>query len=395
MRRQLLSLLLLLSSQALFAQNFDFEWGFDASCASNTIHPYVEFYHANFCTDALGNTYILGSFKDSVDIDPGAGQSYFYSNGATDIYIQKINSSGHLVWVKQIGGGGNDHAMTISLNNLGQLYIGGLFSDTVDFDPSAAVQNLVSTGTFSDMFIEKFDTSGNMIWVKQLEGGGSNGITKLELDQQGNPIIVGFFRDTVDFNPATTSTNIISSYGNDDIFILKLNSAGNFVWVKRLGGAHIDFASDMQLDASDNIYLTGQFHSIDFDADPGVGTQILQANGITDVFVEKLDPSGNFLWVKEIGSASPIYSNALALDPSGNIYVAGHFLSSVGFNPGIAADSLNSNGQRDIFIEKLDPSGNFIWVKQVGGVWDDKPQNLLLDDYGNSYLAATFSNTID
>ena len=153
----------------------------------------------------------------------------------------------------------------------------------MDFDPSAAVQNLVSTGTFSDMFIEKFDTSGNMIWVKQLEGGGSNGITKLELDQQGNPIIVGFFRDTVDFNPATTSTNIISSYGNDDIFILKLNSAGNFVWVKRLGGAHIDFASDMQLDASDNIYLTGQFHSIDFDADPGVGTQILQANGITDV----------------------------------------------------------------------------------------------------------------
>ncbi|MCT7956699.1 Ig-like domain-containing protein [Laspinema palackyanum] len=346
----------------------------------------------NIKVDSSGNSYITGSFQGTVDFDPGAGTFNLTSTGGSDAFITKLDANGNFLWAKQLGGSGNEYGDTLIIDSSGNVYTTGSFQGTADFNPSAATFNLTSAGG-SDAFISKLDASGNFLWAKQLGGGTDDAGYSITVDGSGNVYTTGHFWGTADLNPGAATFNLTSA-GEYDTFISKLDASGNFLWAKQLGGANDDKSYEITLDSSGNIYTTGHFWGT-ADFNPGAATFNLTSVGAWDGFISKLDASGNFLWAKQLGGVNNDYNYSISVDSSGNVYTTGSFQGTADFNPGAATFNLTSAGGSDAFISKLDASGNFLWAKQLGGGSDDNSYSLSLDSSGNVYTTGTFQGTVD
>ena len=231
-------------------------------------------------------------------------------------------------------------------------------------------------------------------WAKSMGGAYNVYAISIALDGSGNVYTTGSFEGTVDFNPGAGFYNLTS--GIKSIFISKLDAFGNFVWAKAMGAVSGDGQSrSISLDASGNVYTTGSFMgTVDFD--PGAGVANLTPSGIYDIFISKLDASGNFVWAKAMGgTGSESVGGSIALDGSGNVYTAGSFLGTVDFDPGAGLANLTSAGYGDIFISKLDASGNFVWANAMGGSGGEESYSIALDGSGNVYATGVFSDTAD
>jgi hypothetical protein len=308
--------------------------------------------------DASGNVYTTGWFSGTVDFDPGAGTNNHTSQGSRDVFIQKLDPSGNFLWAKSFGGTSDDYGNSITVDASGNVYTTGWFSGTGDFNPGAGTNNLTSQGS-NDVFIQKLDPSGNFLWAKSFGGTSSNYGLSITVDASGNVYTTGKFSGTVDFDPGA-GTNNLSSQGSNDVFIQKLDPSGYFLWAKSFGGTSIDVAYSIALDASGNVYTTGDFKgTVDFD--PGAGTNNLssQVNNLNsqsvDVFIQKLDPSGNFLWAKSFGGNLDDYGWSITVDASGNVYTTGSFKGAADFDPGAGTNNLSSQGSYDVFIQKMSP----------------------------------------
>ncbi len=309
----------------------------------------------------------------------------------TIIGFQTIKSQ-NMVWAKQMGGTQLESGTSVVVDSFGNVYSTGHFMGTADFDPGAG-NYILSPVNYSDVFISKLDALGNFVWAKKIGGLDSDIAYSICLDSSGNIFIAGSFAGTVDFDPGVGIHNVTSN-GSADVFILKLDTYGNFIWAKTFGGSNLDRGNSISVDLSGNIYTTGHFwFTVDFD--PGVGTYNLTSNGLEDVFILKLDSSGNFLWAKKFGGTSSDLNSTLKVDAAGNIYTSGVFNGTVDFNPGPAVYNLVSAGYEDVFISKLDSLGNFVWAKRLGGIYSDWVYFLNIDKYGNVYTTGSFSGTSD
>jgi hypothetical protein len=303
----------------------------------------------------------------------------------TSLHAADLNIS----WAKAMGGTLPEGGEGISVDISGNVYTTGTFQGTVDFDPGPGSFNLTSAG-FNDIFISKLDSSGRFVWAKAIGGDapGGRADTCIFVDPTGNVYITNVFGGTVDFDPGA-GTFYLTSAGESDIFILKLNSSGRFVWAKSFGGASFDGASGIAGDTSGNIYTTGSFFgTVDFD--PGPGTFNLTSGAAEyDAFINKLDSGGNFVWAKSTGGAS----SGISLDASGNVYTTGGFTGTVDFDPGVGTFFLNSAGGGDIYVSKLDSSGNLVWAKAMGGTADDNGLDITVDTFGNVYSSGIFQGS--
>lgn len=344
-------------------------------------------------TDGLGNVYTTGYFNGTADFDAGSGTYNLTSNGKADIFVQKMDPSGNFLWAKSFGGPNDDYGNSIALDGSGNVYITGYFAGTVDFDPGTGISNLTSAGGSYDVFIQKLDPNGNFIWAKSFGGPGDCRGYSIITDDLGNVITTGSFEGTSDFDPGTGTTNLTSA-GGTEIFVQKSDSAGNFLWARSFGGISYDFSLSLTTDDSGNVYTTGHFEGT-ADFDPGTGTFSLKASGIADIFIQKMDASGNFLWAKSFGGTGGDYGHSIAADASGNIFTTGNFQGKVDFDPGTGVANLSSLGNADIFIQKLDPSGNFLWAKSFGGTGADRGNSVFSDASGNVYTTGYFENTAD
>ena len=344
-------------------------------------------------TDVNGNVYASGGFQDTVDFDPGAGTSNLISNGKFDIFIQKLDTNGNLLWVMQMGGTGWDYAFSITTDANGNVYTTGKFQNTLDFDPGAGTAILTSTGSNS-MFIQKLNTNGNFVWVKKCDGTGGNALGRsIVIDVNGNLCITGSFYGTVDFDPGS-GTTLLTTVGNRDIFVQKLNVNGNLIWVKQIGGTDRDVALSITTDASGNLYITGYFTgTVDFD--PGLGTKLLTSAGDEDVYVQKFDVNGNFLWVKRIGGMDNDIGYSITTDVNGNVYLTGSFSGMVDFDPGSGSKYFTASGIRDIFIQNLDSNGNLLFATHMGGIGISQGHSIIIDSYGNICTSGFFFGTAD
>lgn len=197
-------------------------------------------------------------------------------------------------------------------------------------------------------------------WAKAMGGVNMDRGYSIAIDGYGNVYTTGNLEGTVDFDPGPGKFNLTSA-GNKDIFISKLDPSGNFLWAISMGGLSWDEGLAIELDASGNVYTTGSFSgTVDFD--PGIGIFNLTSGGL---FISKLDNLGNFIWAKGLGPS--IYGYSISLDDSGNVYTTGRFGWTADFDPGPGTFNLTSAGMGDIFISKLDSSGNFLWAKSMGG----------------------------
>ncbi len=239
--------------------------------------------------DDSANIFITGSFIGTFDFDPGLDTTFLNFAGANDVFVCKFDSAGNLVWASAIGGPGAEEGTSIAVDDFGNVYSTGSFNGTSDFDPGAATFNLTA-GTQS-IYVSKLDVSGNFVWAKKMGGTLADLGKSIALDPAGNVLTTGYFYGDVDFDPGSGIT-YLTSVGDWNAFVSKLDANGNFVWAKVLGNAFDSRGFGVKTDASGNVFATGYFIGTS-DFDPNAGTSNLTSAGLQDIFVAKLDENGN------------------------------------------------------------------------------------------------------
>lgn len=384
MSKFILTAVLAILNYCLLGQNSVFQW-------VNTFEYATTPYNKCFpiAQDSAGNVYMAGNFYDIIDVDPSFATYTLSPNGTNflpDVFVVKYDPIGNLIWAKSFGGDFPDYATAIALDANNNLYVTGMFSFIVDFAPGPLTYTLDSNN--GNGYIVKFDAAGNFLWAGNF-GGKCHSI---EVDGGNNVVITGDYGGTKNFDLLGGTFNLTSS-GLADVFICKYTTSGNLIWAKSMGGSAIDEANGLKIDQAGNIYSSGFFEGSG-DFDPGSGVFNLTSAG-SDIYISKLDASGSFIWAKQISSNFSEATNYLALDNSGDLYMIGLFYLTVDFNPGTAINNLVSYGGTDIFLLKLDTSGNYIWAKNIGGLQDEYGLSLQFDNYNDFYITGNFSQTVD
>jgi len=300
-------------------------------------------------------------------------------------------------WARTWGGSsGYDYGYGVATDGSGNVYVTGYFWGTVDFDPGTGVDNHTSNGGY-DVFLSKFDSSGNYLWAKTWGGGsGYDCGYGVATDGSGNVYATGYFIGTVDFDPGT-GVDDHTSNGGYDVFLSKFDSSGNYLWARTWGGSDHDYGYGVATDGSGNVYATGYFYgTVDFDPGTGVDKHT-SSDGSLDVFLSKFDSSGGFLWARTWDGAP--YSDSgqgVTTDASGNIYVTGLFEGTTDFDPGLGVDNHTSNGYYDAYLSKFDSTGAFLWARTWGGGSGyDGGSSVATDASGNAYVTGSFIGTVD
>ncbi len=227
--------------------------------------------------DAANNVYVTGAFAGAATFAStnlaGTG-----TNGLSDIFVAKYDSSGSLLWVRQAGGTNEDQGDAIAADAAGNAYVTGKIFGAAAFGDT----NVIGRGV--DVFLVKYDSAGNLLWARvaggnnSIYGDGGFGVT---LDPMGNPCVAGYFSGIANFGP----TNVPTA-GLDDIFVAKYDDAGNLLWVRQAGGSDLDVGYAIAGDTAGNLYLTGIFV-----ATATFGTTNLTTSSPSpdrDIFVTKL-----------------------------------------------------------------------------------------------------------
>jgi hypothetical protein len=401
------------------------DYGFAVSLNANTVHVGGEYrgaadFGAINLTSSTGTATDIEAYTASIGLCPTSfTQLNISSCGAYTLNNQTYTSSGvyeqtltnalgcdsivtlnlsvnttgeaNILWARAATGNGSA-SNDVTTDATGNVYTTGWFEGASDFNPGAGVFNMTSVGT-SDIFVSKLDVNGNFVWAKQFGSTSSNRGITLTTDATGNVYVAGTFFGTADFNPGTGISNL-TSVGDADIFIVKLDPSGNFIWAKQVGSSLIDAVGHIALDANNNILLAGSLQGTG-DFNPGAGTVTLTSAGNFDGFLLKLDNTGAFIWVKQMGDVGADYIYDLALDASGFIYATGQFGGTVDFDPGAGTSTLTSNGDEDVFIWKLTNAGNFIFVKQVGSTQGDYGSRIIADQSGYIHIAGRYKGAMD
>lgn len=342
-------------------------------------------------TDKNGNVYTTGYFGGVLDFDPGPSSFTLQSAGNKDIFISKLDALGNFSWAKRIGAIGDDSGRSIALDSIGNVYLAGSFQNTVDFDPGAGTFTLTTPNSNDDVFILKLNNAGNFVWAAQQGGAFVDICFSVAVDNKGYLYNTGTFGSVADFNPGAGTFTLTSS-GSDDIFISKLDTAGKFIWAKRVGGSNQDVCYSLALDKFSKPYCTGFFDgTVDFDPGPGVFNMTSVSSNI---FVLKLDSSGNFKWAKNIGGLGAETAKSICLDHYGGVYTTGYFNNTVDFDPGPGSYIISSLGSWDAFVSKLDTNGVFRWAKSFGATSDQIAGSITADLSGSVYSVGYYTGSI-
>ena len=336
------------------------------------------------------------------------------------------------LWAVRAGSAEEDLGAAISGDGSGNVYVTGLFAGTVVFGSLT----LTSAGG-TDVFVAKLDTSGNWLWAVRAGGADYEHGYGIHTTSGGVSYITGYFQDSADFGATT-----LSSEGETDIYIAKLDADGNWLWATRAGGASYDQGNSISVDEGGNCYVTGCFQGTahfgfyqmtsagNYDifiakADTdGNWTWNKRAGGIGDdrgygvdtdgqgncyatgyfatstlfgtitltdggVFAVKLDTSGNWLWARKADGNNYASGTGIVTTADGHSRVTGHFEASLGFG----ASSITSNGDRDVFVAALDSGGTWLWAASAGGTDYDTSMGLTLDAADNTYVTGRFQDT--
>ena len=223
--------------------------------------------------------------------------------------------------------------------------------------------------------------SQNIDWInaKQSEKYWGASVSA-KTDNSNNLYITGFFHN---YGFSFEGDTLINS-GDDDIYLVKYDENGSISWVKSYGNSGRERPTDMAIDINGNIYLVGHFNSntIQFDS------YTLTTNGGDDIFLIKIDPTGNVLWAKNYGTAGYEAAYSVSTDDVGNVYFIGHYND----NP-ITIDtiSLSNQGGYDVVFAKLNPSGDVIWAKNISSSTTEVGRSIIIDSLNNIYITGYYT----
>jgi hypothetical protein len=361
--------------------------------------------------DAAGNLLSVGLFEGTIDLDPGPALFNVTAAGTNDVFVSKLSSAGNFVWGKRLGGVSFDEAHGVAVDGSGSVIVVGHFAGASDQDPGPGTFHLTSAGIY-DSFVTKLDAAGNLVWAKRLGGPGSSHTWAyaVALDAGGNIHVTGLFNGTADFDPGPGTVNLTPA-GGSDIYVVKLDTAGNLVWARQFGGPAPSYFDDVAygiaVDAGGNVFPVGGFKGT-ADFDPGTGVFNLTAVN-TDAFIAKLDANGDFLWAKQLGGAGSMNEIAqdVGVDAAGDPHVVGYFNATADFDPGAGTLSLISKGGDDAFaVELAGASGALVSAVRMGGnclshtcecctQGDDRATSVGVSPAGHTFTAAYFRGRAD
>jgi len=356
-------------------------------------------YGYGIALDGAGSIYTTGNFWDTVDFDPGSGTSNRSSTGGSDVFLSKISPAGALMWVTSWGGSSPEQGLAVGTAASGNVYVTGSFTGTVDFDPGPGTDSRTSVnspppgGPTADVYVSKFDSSGNYSWVRVWGGTGADAGQAVRTDGSENVSVAGWFQSTVDFDPSGGTDNRTSN-GGIDVFLSRFSSLGAYQWGRTWGGTANDGAFGLAVESAGSISVVGTFQGT-VDMDPGGGVDNRTSNGVSDVFLTRLDSAGLYQWARTWGGTGQETGTGVARDASGYLCVSGSFEGTVDFDPGAGSDSHSSNGSVDAFVSKLDSSGAFQWARTWGATASESCRGVAFDTSSNPYVVGGFSLAVD
>ncbi len=258
---------------------------------------------------------------------------------------------------------------------------------SIQFRKCILLLSSILAACFSLFTFHCFSQTPNWIWARSA-GQDCNGYSNsIAADASGNTYITGYFySDTLIFGPFTL-TNIDNSGNTSDLFLAKYDANGNVLWAESTGGLASDGASSIAVDKLGNIYVAGWFYSTTINFWPYILINTDNTGNTSDLFLTKYDTNGNIRWAISAGGKNDDAVNSIALDLSGNVYMAGNFY---GDTLTLGTTNLTNAGNDDIFLTKLDSNGNVVWAKSAGGNYDDLANSVATDASWNIYLAGGF-----
>jgi hypothetical protein len=397
MKRTVLFLLCVLTGSMGFAQEYFGTNTFGDTSIDNIFRS---------ATDSNGNIYNAGLYSGSITL---GSETISWSGGNADGFVSVHDSNGNPIDVFGFGGGFDDVAVDVAIDANDNMYITGYFQgagpNSFDADPGPGVFQLSQPSPIlsRDCFIIKLDSNGDFVWAKQVSnpfGFGANEDSKaIEVDSAGNVYIAGSFI-LADFDPDPAVDNTIFSAdggGSTDGFLLKLDTDGNFVWVKILEGpGGLVDVEDIEFDANEDILLTGRFVN-NVDLDPNAGTATVNSNGNSDIFMAKWDTDGNYIWGQSFGGPGNDFVESIQELPSG-VYVTGMFSGTVDLDPTAGDNTVTSNGDWDAFISQFDTTGAYQYSYTVGGEGNalfEQVYDVTEGFNGNLFITGSFIGTAD
>ena len=188
-----------------------------------------------------------------------------------------------------MGGIRNDVGYAITIDSSGNIYVTGSFDNTVNFGLDFGVTDNKTTNGSYDIFITKINANGSYGWTKQFGGTSSESPRNSILaDNSGNVYLTGSFESSVDFGDDFGESDVKTSKGDSDIFLIKLTTNGNYTWTKQIGGSGADWGASLASDSAGNIFLAGGFSlTVDFGEDFGMSDSKTSA-GDYDCFLTKI-----------------------------------------------------------------------------------------------------------
>ena len=291
----------------------------------------------------------------------------------------------------------DDMAQAVATDSAGNVYVTGYFNGTVDFDTGGGVDYHVAIAK-RDVFLCKLTAGGSFVWARTWGGNGDDTGNGIAVDSAGNVWVAGRFQDSADFDPGLgTDTHVAGgASGNNDAFVCKYDTNGNFQWARSWGGIYGDEAYGVAVDKSDNAYVVGDFSSLTVDFNPGAGVDNHDMKGMFDAFISKFDSNGNFVWANTWGG--DVYDDGprVTIDGSGNIYVCGMFSSTnADFDPGSGTDIHATHGSIDVFLTKFTSNGAFLWARTWGGTGDDCGDCVHIGAGDTVYVTGYFTGAVD
>lgn len=382
-----LIIVFLLMSQLSFSQDLDWvkTWSYNFNGTN------YQLIADDIAVDDQGNSYVVSAGNTQTDF---LGESCPLSQCAA---ILKIDPSGSLIWRKYISANSGLYQF-INIDEIdiedSSLVFAGRVNAIYDFDPAGGV-GLAGNGNSSGnpiAFVAKWDLDGNFVWVETINSFMTPMVHDIEQDSQNQIVIVGSYQQTLSYN----GIGSVTSQGNSDAFILKINSlTGAGLWMKSYGSSssstNADIARGASFDSQNNLYITGNFSgTVDFD---GNGN-LITANGTSDIFLQKIDPSGGVIWTLTGGGSTTDGDRGkdVVCDPQDNIILSAYASSGsdIDFTAGV-----NNQGSAGILLAKYDNNGQYLWANHFITNPADTDYDLVTDVSGNIYLAASFVGTID
>ncbi|CAN5227524.1 hypothetical protein BH09BAC5_BH09BAC5_01390 [soil metagenome] len=307
------------------------------------------------------------------------------------LHISVIAQNPYWQWAKNTTDGiDNEVSTTIATDSIGNSYITGSFSS-----PSVTFGSITLTNdsSIADIFVVKYDSSGNVVWAKTNGGISVSVGVDISIDEQGNSYVLGLFTSPT----ARFGTNTLTNTNNSsrDIFIAKYDPLGNVVWAKSFGGISYEIGVSISLDGRGNLFIVGNFSSpeIIFGLDTLVNTD--SSGNSEDIFIARLDTSGSMQWAKKVGGLGEQNCASINADIFGNAFITGRFWrASMNLENIVFTNADTTGNTSDIFIAKYDSIGNLRWAKSAGGKLAEFCGGGQSDATGNFYFTGLCNDTI-